>query len=120
MLNPRRRFTHDSIGPLAVFLPESCRGFKGRQPGGFSFGGDLELKKCNVCLSDVRFTKDFVMDRDHGDQIEVCKACYGKLCDISISLRVDAGFIALDLLRHKSASVHNDTLGRIAIRAEKE
>ena len=83
--------------------------------------GDRLLEKaCECCGSLARFPRKFTMDRDSGESVEVCKVCYTKLCDIAIELRVHAGFLALELLKMKTASVKNDSVGRIVLQAVKE
>ena len=82
-------------------------------------GVSLSEKPCECCGSLARFPRKFTMDRDSGESVEVCKVCYTKLCDVSIELRVHAGFLAVDLLKRNSASVKNDSVGRIVLQAVK-
>ena len=77
----------------------------------------MDLKKCNVCLSDVRFTKMFHLNREKGEEIEVCKVCFQKLYDVAMELRIHAGYLALDIVRNGSGMVPNDTFGTLVVKA---
>ena len=118
-MEPCGAYIDDIMTPLGRLLPPSSWVPGGRSGGVFFWRILLDLKKCNVCLSDVRFTKMFHLNREKGEEIEVCKVCFHKLYDVAMELRIHAGFLALDILRNKSASVQNDTVGRIVLQAVK-